>query len=214
MYLCRGPICGMIQLINRESRRGFFRPRCLEHYVLNRLRNDETFIPELDVVIELDGQIIGQNMFMQNEIKVYLDGGWGVDALLKRESRIHNDIDLFVELKHYHDYIYVIKQHGFEEVNTDYTTDGHTVWKDDKQRIIDLHCFEFTDDGIVYEGDIFPSKTFSGIGKVGDITVSCIEPLSQVMLHLGYEHDKNDVHDVMLLCETFQIAIPDEYKEK
>ena len=36
----------------------------------------------------------------------------------------------------------------------DYTTDGHTVWKDDKQRIIDLHCFEFTDDGIVYEGDI------------------------------------------------------------
>ncbi len=79
---------------------------------------------------------------------------------LKRESRIHNDIDLFVELKHYHDYIYVIKQHGFEEVNTDYTTDGHTVWKDDKQRIIDLHCFEFTDDGIVYEGDIFPSKNF------------------------------------------------------
>ncbi len=53
---------------------------------------------------------------LQNEIKVYLDGGWGVDALLKRESRIHNDIDLFVELKHYHDYIYVIKQHGFEEV--------------------------------------------------------------------------------------------------
>lgn len=69
MYLCRGPICGMIQLINRESRRGFFRLRCLEHYVLNRLRNDETFIPELDVVIELDGQIIGQNMFMQDEIK-------------------------------------------------------------------------------------------------------------------------------------------------
>lgn len=57
---------------------------------------------------------------LQNEIKVYLDGGWGVDALLKRESRIHNDIDLFVELKHYHDYIYVIKQHGFEEVKLIY----------------------------------------------------------------------------------------------
>lgn len=44
---------------------------------------------------------------LQNEIKVYLDGGWGVDALLKRESRIHNDIDLFVELKHYHDSVYI-----------------------------------------------------------------------------------------------------------
>ena len=53
-------------------------------------------------------------MLCKTKLKVYLDGGWGVDALLKRESRIHNDIDLFVELKHYHDYIYVIKQHGFE----------------------------------------------------------------------------------------------------
>ena len=150
---------------------------------------------------------------LQNEIKVYLDGGWGVDALLGRETRIHNDMDLFVEQKHYHVYIHVIKQHGFEEVTTEYTTDGHTVWKDDKQRIIDLHCFEFTDGGIVYEGDTFPLKTFSGIGKVGDITVSCIEPLSQVMFHLGYEHDENDMHDVLLLCETFQIEVPDEYKE-
>ena len=33
------------------------------------------------------------------------------------------------------------------------------------------------------------------------------------MFHLGYEHDENDVHDVILLCEAFQIAIPDEYKE-
>ena len=81
-------------------------------------------------------------------------------------------------------------------------------------RIIAVEATDSKGNTKVYEGDIFPSKTFSGIGKVGDITVSCIEPLSQVMLHLGYEHDKNDVHDVMLLCETFQIAIPDEYKEK
>ncbi len=74
---------------------------------------------------------------LQNEITVYFRWRMGVDALLKsRIQEYHNDIDLFVELKHYHDYIYVIKQHGFEEVNTDYTHDGHTVWKDDKQRIM------------------------------------------------------------------------------
>ena len=82
---------------------------------------------------------------LQNEIKVYLDGGWGVDALLKRESRIHNDIDLFVELKHYHDYIYVIKQHGFEEVNTDYTTDGHTpIMASNSLLPIPLFCIALT----------------------------------------------------------------------
>ncbi|MBQ1259732.1 MAG: aminoglycoside nucleotidyltransferase, partial [Clostridia bacterium] len=31
------------------------------------------------------------------EIKVFLDGGWGVDALLGHQSRAHNDIDIFVE---------------------------------------------------------------------------------------------------------------------
>ena len=31
------------------------------------------------------------------EIKVFLDGGWGVDALLGHQSRVHNDIDIFVE---------------------------------------------------------------------------------------------------------------------
>lgn len=29
---------------------------------------------------------------LQNEIKVYLDGGWGVDALLKRELSIPREI--------------------------------------------------------------------------------------------------------------------------
>ena len=33
----------------------------------------------------------------ENEISIWIDGGWGVDALLKEETRAHNDIDLFVE---------------------------------------------------------------------------------------------------------------------
>ena len=37
--------------------------------MLNQLRDDEAFVPELDFVMELDGQIIGQNMFMKAEIK-------------------------------------------------------------------------------------------------------------------------------------------------
>jgi len=32
-----------------------------------------------------------------------------------------------------------------------------------------------------------------------------------VKFHTGYELDDNDWHDVRLLCERFQIAVPDEY---
>ncbi len=53
----------------RESFWNVYRPGCLEHYVLNQLRNDEAFIPELNFVIEKDGRIIGQDMFMKAVIK-------------------------------------------------------------------------------------------------------------------------------------------------
>ena len=36
------------------------------------------------------------------EIKVFLDGGCGVDALLGYQSREHNDIDIFVEKNYNH----------------------------------------------------------------------------------------------------------------
>ncbi|MGM9641969.1 MAG: GNAT family N-acetyltransferase [Eubacteriales bacterium] len=49
----------------RESFWNVYRPGCLEHYVLNQLRNDPDFVPELDFVMEKDGKLIGQNMFMR-----------------------------------------------------------------------------------------------------------------------------------------------------
>lgn len=53
----------------REAFWNVYRPGCLEHYVLNRLRADKDFVPELDFVMEKDGKLIGQNMFMRAVIK-------------------------------------------------------------------------------------------------------------------------------------------------
>ena len=110
-------------------------------------------------------------------------------------------------------FIEIMKANGFYEIKMEYTTLNHTVWEDLKNRIIDLHCFEYTDEGeILYDGDCFPVETFSGKGRIEEIEVSCIEPYSQVMFHLGYEFDENDAHDVKLLCETLHIEIPNEYR--
>lgn len=45
-----------------------YRPGCSEHYVLHVLRSDPAFVKELDFVMEMDGRIIGQNMFMKTVI--------------------------------------------------------------------------------------------------------------------------------------------------
>lgn len=58
-----------VENLVRESFWNVYRPGCLEHYVLNQLRNDPDFIPELDFVMEKDGEIIGQNIFMKATIK-------------------------------------------------------------------------------------------------------------------------------------------------
>ncbi|MBR4861271.1 MAG: N-acetyltransferase [Firmicutes bacterium] len=58
-----------VEILIREAFWNVYRPGCLEHYVINQLRDDEAFIPELNFVMEKDGQIIGQNMFMYAEIQ-------------------------------------------------------------------------------------------------------------------------------------------------
>ena len=53
-----------VENLVRESFWNVYRPGCLEHFVLHRLREDPAFVKELDLVMEKDGRIIGQNMFM------------------------------------------------------------------------------------------------------------------------------------------------------
>ena len=58
-----------VESLVRESFWNVYRPGCYEHYVLNQLRNDKDFVPELDFVMEKDGKIIGQNIFVNAVIK-------------------------------------------------------------------------------------------------------------------------------------------------
>ena len=58
-----------VEELVRDSFWNVYRPGCLEHFVLHRLREDPAFVRELDFVMEKDGRIIGQNMFMRAIIK-------------------------------------------------------------------------------------------------------------------------------------------------
>lgn len=54
-----------VETLVREAFWNVYRPGCLEHFVLHKLREDAAFVPELDFVLEKDGLLIGQNMFMR-----------------------------------------------------------------------------------------------------------------------------------------------------
>jgi len=58
-----------VENLVRESFWNVYRPGCLEHFVLHCLRNYPDFVSELDFVMEKDGRIIGQNVFVRTDIK-------------------------------------------------------------------------------------------------------------------------------------------------
>ena len=57
-----------VENLVREAFWNVYRPGCLEHYVLHQMRDAEDFVPELNFVLEKDGEIIGQNVFVKAKI--------------------------------------------------------------------------------------------------------------------------------------------------
>ena len=68
-----------VENLIREAFWNVYRPGCTEHYVMHVLRDDPAFIHELNFVMEQNGQLIGQNMFMRTVIAA--DSGETVDVL-------------------------------------------------------------------------------------------------------------------------------------
>ena len=58
-----------VEELAREAFWNVYRPGCLEHYVLHVMRNAEDFVQELAYVMEKNGEIIGQNVFVKANIK-------------------------------------------------------------------------------------------------------------------------------------------------
>ena len=83
-----------VENLIRESFWNVYRPGCSEHYVIHVLRDDPAFVKELDFVMEQNGKLIGQNMFMRTVIEaddgqvipVLTMGPIGITSELKRHG--------------------------------------------------------------------------------------------------------------------------------
>lgn len=68
-----------VENLVRESFWNVYKPGCSEHYVIHMLRDDPAFVKELDFVMEKDGRLIGQNVFVRTVINA--DDGRDIDVL-------------------------------------------------------------------------------------------------------------------------------------
>ena len=83
-----------VENLVRESFWNVYRPGCSEHLVIHVLRDDPAFVKELDFVMERDGELIGQNIFVKTIINaddgrvipVLTMGPIGITPELKRQG--------------------------------------------------------------------------------------------------------------------------------
>lgn len=153
----------------------------------------------------------------ERKIDVWLDGGWGVDALLGREIREHDDLDLVAELRYSDRIIDLLQGLGYELVAG--APPKSFVLVDRRGRQVDVHPVTFdAEGGGVYQMDdghewVYPVEGFSGRGSVAGRPVRCLSPDVQVLVHAGYELAKKDYRELYLLRERFGVELPEDVLE-
>jgi lincosamide nucleotidyltransferase A/C/D/E len=142
-------------------------------------------------------------------IEVWLDGGWGVDALVGEQTREHDDLDLVIARSGVSILIEKLGLAGYEVAKGELPT--CMVLLDAEGRQVDVDPVEFDDagDGIYRMEDgrdwPYPARGFAGRGLVAGREVRCLTPEVQVLCHAGYELDETDRADLALLHDRFGV---------
>jgi ribosomal protein S18 acetylase RimI-like enzyme len=146
-------------------------------------------------------------------VQVWLDGGWGIDALLGEQTRGHADLDVIVSLTDVSKLQEVLLTTGFQLKAGG--SAANFVMADKHGREVDVHPIEFDQRGYgsfrLSDGRRwpFPPAAFAGQGRVGDRLVRCLSADAQVQCHAqGYEPTEKDLHDMERLQECFGVALP------
>jgi lincosamide nucleotidyltransferase A/C/D/E len=153
------------------------------------------------------------HLFETQGLDVWLDGGWGVDALLQEQTRPHKDADVVVRVSDLPRLTALLAARGFA-VRPD-GTHSNFVMADADGLEVDIHAVEFDAAGHgVYRmanGDdwIYPAEGFMGSGMVSGQPVRCLTATTQVLGHAsGYVPAAKDIEDMERLRARFGVVLP------
>jgi lincosamide nucleotidyltransferase A/C/D/E len=146
-------------------------------------------------------------------VRCWLDGGWGVDALLGAQTRPHDDLDLVVAAAQLPALYAALSLDGY--ALTEDALPTRAVLRAPPDRRIDLHpvTFDAAGGGTQHLPDgasfRYPPTGFHGRGVIAGRAVACLTPEVQLLCHTGYEPDADDRHDMRALCARFGLVAPD-----
>ena len=153
-------------------------------------------------------------------VPVWVDGGWGVDALLACQTRSHGDLDLVVARADCARAEEALAPLGFRRApDAEPGLPTRLVLRAPDGRQVDLHPVVFDGHGNGWQElprggwGVYPAEGLTGRGEVGGRTARCITPELQLRHHLGYEPSEADRRDMRLLAARFGVSLPPSWRE-
>jgi lincosamide nucleotidyltransferase A/C/D/E len=150
-------------------------------------------------------------------VGVWIDGGWGVDALVRARTRDHDDLDLAMSRDDLEAARLALEALGYEHDPTSKPgLPARWVLRDGAGRQVDLHPLHFSERGDGWQQlsetgkawGHYPAAHLAGSGSIGGREVPCLSPGLQLRFHMGYEWSERDEQDVRLLAKRFGLPLP------
>jgi lincosamide nucleotidyltransferase A/C/D/E len=148
-------------------------------------------------------------------IAVWVDGGWGIDALLGEQTRLHKDLDLVVARPDCG-----LVQAALEPLGLIHDTwvepglPARIVLRTDHGHQVDLHPVVFDALGNGWQPlgagawGGYPAEGLDAAGSIDGLQVHCLRPELQLCRHLGYPPDDDDRHDLRILARHYGLPLP------
>jgi lincosamide nucleotidyltransferase A/C/D/E len=138
-------------------------------------------------------------------LRTWVAGGWGVDALVGRQTRTHRDLDLAVDITHssVERALSVLERLDYV-VGTDWRP-SRVELSAPSARWVDLHPVVFDDQGTGWQANVddlppfgYPPGAFTR-GFISGVNVRCLSVTQQLIFHSGYPPRSHDLADIELL---------------
>lgn len=175
--------------------------------------SNQMVLAEMDTEMTAVDVVEIVRLLTDNGIKVHIDGGWGVDALLGEQTRLHADLDIAIRHEDVLKLRELLELRGYREIPRDDSWECNFVLADESGHEVDVHSYTFDTEGNNTFGVPYPADSLTGTGVIDGHRVDCIPPEWMVEFHTGYELDIDDYRDVSALCDRFEIELPSEYSK-
>jgi lincosamide nucleotidyltransferase A/C/D/E len=170
------------------------------------------------VVMDQAAVLAVLNGLRAREVTTWVDGGWGIDALVGEQTREHEDLDLVVAQAALGPARAALGALGYRhDPSVRPGLPARVVLLDTDRRHVDLHPVVFDGRGNGWQllgggaWGAYPADGLTGVGLIGGRRVRCLTPQLQLRHHLGYPPDDDDRHDLRLLAGRFGVSLPPDF---